>query len=219
MLHFRMDMPLYLMAMYGSVMIAVVLLLRFFLRNRLPKFVFPLLWSLILIRLLVPFSLSSPLSAPVPQWQMQLSEASAVYVVEDQPTARENTSPGTAIETTSNGTNYSYAERSGSLFTDDRSLLIVIFGLGVLTTAGILLSQKLQYSRKLKNSLLVEHNQTINAHLRDMGMGDILVCTNDEIASPLVCGIVNPRIYLPGSMDFRQSQLLRHILADRKSVV
>ncbi|QOX62658.1 hypothetical protein FRZ06_04495 [Anoxybacterium hadale] len=212
MLHFRMDMPLYLMAMYGSVMIAVVLLLRFFLRNRLPKFVFPLLWSLILIRLLVPFSLSSPLSAPVPQWQMQLSEASAVYVVEDQPTARENTSPGTA-ETTSDGMNYSYAERSGSLLTDDRSLLIVIFGLGVLTTAGILLSQKLQYSRKLKNSLLVEHNQTINAHLRDMGMGHILVCTNDEIASPLVCGIVNPRIYLPGSMDFRQSQLLRHILA------
>lgn len=215
MLHFRMDMPLYLMAMYGSIMIAAVLLLRFFLRNRLPKFVFPLLWSLILIRLLVPFSLSSPFSAPVPQWQMQLSEASAAYVVEDKASAREITlaSPATAIETTTDGTHYSIAESSGSLLTYDRFFLIGIFGLGTLTTAGVLLSQKLRYSRKLKNSLLVEHNQTINAHLRDMGMGHILVFTNDEIASPLVCGIWNPRIYLPGSMDFRQSQLLRHILA------
>ena len=103
MLHFRMDMPLYLMALYSSLMIAVVLIFRFFLKNRLPKFVFPLLWSLILIRLVVPFSLSSPLSASVPQWQMQLSEASAVYVVENKAAAIENASAGSAatIETTS----------------------------------------------------------------------------------------------------------------------
>mgnify|MGYP002508254758 FL=1 len=62
MLHFRMNMPFYLMAFYGSVMIAAVLLLRALLKNKLPKFVFPALWGVVLLRLLVPFSLSSPLS-------------------------------------------------------------------------------------------------------------------------------------------------------------
>ena len=90
--------------------------------------------------------------------------------------------------------------------------MIIFFGVGVLITAVVLLTQKLRYSRKLKHSLLIEHNQTINTHLRDMGMGHILVFTNDEISSPLVCGILNPRIYLPASMDFRQSPLLKRIL-------
>ena len=48
MLHFRMDMPFYLMAFYGSIMIAVVLLLRALLKDRLPKFVFPALWGVVL---------------------------------------------------------------------------------------------------------------------------------------------------------------------------
>ena len=57
MLHFRMDMPFFLMAFYGSIMIVAVLLLRTLLKNRLPKFVFPVLWAVVLLRLLVPFSL------------------------------------------------------------------------------------------------------------------------------------------------------------------
>ena len=53
MLHFRMDMPFYLMALYGSVMIVLVLMLRGLLKNRLPGFVFPALWGMVLVRLLV----------------------------------------------------------------------------------------------------------------------------------------------------------------------
>ncbi len=203
MLHFRMDMPLYLMDLYGSVMIVITFLLRGFLRNRLPKFVFPLLWGLVLIRLLVPFSLSSPISAPVPEWQIKHSEDTAVYVVENTVTASENPSEDDI---------YSYSEGSVDKWLNQQLVLTVIFFLGAMATTGILLSQKFKYSRKLNNSLLVEHNQAINAILRDMGMEHILVFTNDEIASPLVCGVLSPRIYLPAGMDFRQSQLLRHIL-------
>ena len=66
MLHFRMNMPFSYMALYGSVMILAVLFLRFLLKERMPKFVFPVLWGVVLLRLLVPFSISSPLSLPVP---------------------------------------------------------------------------------------------------------------------------------------------------------
>lgn len=206
MLHFRMDMPLYLMALYGSIMIIVVLLLRSILKNHLPKPIFPLLWGLVLIRLLVPFSISSPISAPVPEWTLQYSNSAAVYISD---LAEDAVSPGTGA---SDAATYSFTETSDHWTSDWRLALIFLFGVGVAITAGVLLTQKLRYSRKLKSSLLVEHNQAINRILRDMGMGYILVFTNDEIASPLVCGMLNPRIYLPSGIDFRQTQLLGHIL-------
>lgn len=210
MFHFRMDMPLHLMALYASMMIVIVLILRHFLRNRLPKYVFPLLWGLVLLRLLVPFSLSSPISAPVPEWQLSPSTSnSAVYVsnlVSDTAAAPgEESAPETVA--------YSFEEGEGAGLSWNRQLVLAIAtGLGAAVTAGVLLAQKLRYSRKLRNSLLVEHNQTMNSILRDLGMGHILIFTNDEIASPLVCGVFNPRIYLPASMNFQQTSLLRHIL-------
>lgn len=207
MLHFSMDMPLYLIALYGSAMIIIVLLLRSFLRDRLPKFVFPLLWGVVLIRLLFPFSLSSPISATVPEWQQQqeLSDSSSIYVsglMEGTVTTDVSASEAVAYTT----------ESSDHLMVNWWTVLAVIYGLGGAATAGVMQYQKLQYSRKLKNSLLVEHNQNINTILRDMGMGHVLVFTNDQVASPLVCGILHPKIYLPASIDFRNHQLLRHIL-------
>ena len=59
----------------------------------------------------------------------------------------------------------------------------------------------------------MEHNETVNTLLREMQMPHILVFTNDEIASPLVCGLLSPRIYLPARMDFGNTEMLRHILA------
>ncbi len=60
MLSFKMNMPFYLMVFYGSIMIAAVLVLRGLLRNKVPKFVFPVLWSAVLLRLLVPFFTEQP---------------------------------------------------------------------------------------------------------------------------------------------------------------
>ncbi|UWP60896.1 M56 family metallopeptidase [Ruminococcus gauvreauii] len=202
MLHFRMDMPLYLMAFYGSIMILAVLLIRVLFKKRLPQFVFPVLWGLVLVRLLIPFSLSSPISAPVLELQMPYTESEAI-AVED--------SVGTRTDV-SNATEYSVAEGTGPFSFSLRQLLVVLFWAGMAATAGVLIYQKRSCSQKLKNSLLVEHNETINAILRGMEMGDVLVFTNDGIASPLVCGILNQRIYLPTGMDFGNTVMLRHIL-------
>lgn len=49
--------------------------------------------------------------------------------------------------------------------------------------------------------------------LRKKDMENILVFTSDEIASPMVCGLRNPRIFLPSRMDFQDRVLLRSIFA------
>ena len=276
MLHFGMNMPYYLMMLYGSVMIVIVLILRMLFRNRLPKFVFPVLWCVVLLRFVIPFSVSSPLSIPMPWNYMSpftfaygdsvvtagtaYSSNAAVTVVEDGPVVNyvagdewygqtvgydnvsidydpvkerisvkgDNVSEATetygGISQTAYSDYYpSYGSVLGELFSDFdvfykdvfmvRRLLVIIYILGFLTVAGILGSQKYRYLRRLQRGLLIEHNETINTILRDMGMGHVLVFTSDEIASPMVCGLLNPRIYLPTQMDFRNTVLLRHVLA------
>jgi len=204
MLHFGLNMPLLLMALYGSIMILTVFLLRALFKNRLPKFVFPVLWSLVLFRLLVPFSLSSPISTPVPDWHLQLIEAPTVYLA-------ENTITTTSIDTSESVT-YSFAETNDSDSLNWRLILLLLYGLGSLVTISILLYKKKCYTKKLNDSLLIEHNPSIKRILAQMNLEHILVFTNDEISSPMVCGLFNPRIYLPTGMDFQQTELLYHIL-------
>lgn len=234
MINFTMNMPFYLMVFYGSILIAVVLMLRGLLKNKLPKFVFPVLWGVILLRLLIPFSVSSPFSMKVPfTMDFPLMEQSATALaVEDvtlyggfarqMPASSEKTEPSDAnvpltIDAISEGTAYfeetgafgHFAAYSGMI----REILAFLYFLGLAATAGIFLFQKYGYTTRLKDSLLVEHNETINALLREMNMGHTLVFTNDQIASPLVCGLTAPKIYLPTRMDFSNKELLRHILS------
>lgn len=224
MISFKMNMPFHLMAFYGSIMIAAVLVLHGLLKNRLPKFVFPALWGVVLLRLLIPFSLSSPLSIKVPEFALSFPyterETATVEVspVEDPPILQHGISSVQNEDIVTTAMPETIAQEATSLephtsyFIDARTILLLYLA-GALVTAGILLAQKYSYSRRLKNALLIEHNETINTLLREMDMGHILVFTNDEIASPLVCGLLAPRIYLPTRMDFGSTELLRHILS------
>lgn len=246
MLHFTMNMPFLLMAFYGSLMIVIVLLFRGLLKDRLPKFVFPVLWCVVLLRLLVPFSLSSPLTikavANIPWFilpgfigimseNVDMSEnidTSENAVTQDSAAEAvdgmlftdmgKGETPRVQTETAIvEGTYASYGEAYGGdfvrkLFREDFWLLIsVLYYGGILVTLAVFALQKYGYTKKLKNCLLIEHNETINTMLREMDMGHILVFTNDEIASPLVCGMFSPKIYLPTRMDFQNVEMLRHI--------
>ena len=241
MLKFGMNMPYYLMMIYGSIMIVLVLILRMLFRNRLPKFVFPMLWCIVLLRFVIPFSVSSPLSLPIPwnylspiqiTYTVDGDSTATVTVVEDAPvfefTASDAQSAGynnvsmitytydAATEDipihTEYLSDYAYGNAIYHFFTG-QEVLLVIYVLGIAAAAGILGWQKFRYIKRLQTGLLIENNETINSMLRDMGMGHVLVFSNDEIASPMVCGMLNSRIYLPTKMDFRNTMLLRHVLA------
>lgn len=218
MLYFRMNMPLILMALYGSIMILAVLLLRLPLKNRLPKFVFPVLWGVVLLRFLVPFSFSSPLSAPVPEIALPVYRESTALLSKDSALLSKGIN---LLSTVENVVVHSSDENTATVLCDyadgygnfPRWLLTAAYLAGLALTAGFLGYQKYCYSRKLQDRMLLEHNDTVNTLLRGMGMGHVLVFTNDSIASPLVCGLLNPRIYLPTRMDFGSTVLLGHILA------
>lgn len=241
-----MNMPLYLMALYGSVMIVIVLILRALLKNKLPKFVFPMLWGVVPLRLLVPFSLSSPLSLPVPAGFSWLNENTIFTEFHEIAEVTFGTYDKASYQT---GTDILgpveeipfLAEGQVNKWKDDglvtimaqettvsqdgatayrnypyvrwRLVLPAAYLLGAVMVAAFLCWQKFCYAKRLRNRLLLEHNETVNEILRSMDMGHVLVFTNDEIATPLVAGLRNPRIYLPTRMDFGNNRLLRDILA------
>ena len=239
MLHFGLNMPFYLMMLYGSAMIVMVLILRALFKNRLPKFVFPVLWGLVLLRFLIPFSLSSPISLPVPSNLLAsygaITEiAESTMIVEDasMPEAGTGTAQTqemeipmdnlmqvqisdvvTAVEGTAVGDTYDYLYRTPLFGYMLFNLLPIVYVLGLVTVAGILGWQKYHYLKKLRRGYLIEHNETVNEMLRNLNMGHVLVFTNDEIASPMVSGLLNSRIYLPTGMDFENRMLLSHVLA------
>lgn len=222
MVHLTMDMPFYLMSLYGSIMIIIVLLLRVFVRNKLPKFAFPALWCMVVLRLLIPFSISSPISAPVPQWQYVFAEREEQYALADN---KDQYLRGISNEwnivsetvVTNFDTGGTIMEGVGSVrdfyyMPDPRLLLYAFIGMGAAVTAAVLLLQKYRCTHQLKGSLLLEHNEVINHVLHEISADHVPVYSNDEIASPMVWGIFNPRIYLPTGMDFQNKELLKHIL-------
>lgn len=203
------------MALYGSIMILVVLLLRALLKNKLPEFVFPVLWGVVLLRLLVPFSISSPLSLPVPSAYFLPCIFSEDSLYQEAETATIDAEGDMDVfqnlllakGTTSEDT---LKEAPGVWV---RKLLPVLYVPGLAAVVFLLGWKKYCYGKKLQNSLLIEHNKTVNNMLREMDMGHVQVLTNDEIASPLVYGLRRPKIYLPTRMDFQNTVLLRYILA------
>lgn len=251
MLHFTLDMPFALMALYGSLMIALLCLLRLLLKNRLPKFVFPVLWMAVLVRLLVPFSVSSPLSAPVPNWLLRSGQSVTAVAAAGTATEDARTGTGVAAQTAMTGTREAAVQAgasAGGTVTDIGSdtgrsafysaghatteeaaangtvldytsfegyapnWLFLLYCLGAVVTAGMLLRQKLLCTGRLKNSLLLEQNETVNRLIYELELKRVQVFTNDEIATPLVCGLWNVRIYLPAGMEFQNIGLLRDIL-------
>lgn len=246
MLRFGMNMPFLFMMIYGSLLIGVVLAVRALLKNRIPKFVFPVLWILVMIRFLVPYSLSTPIPVIL---KADVGENSWLQVffqgygnieayTENEALQQDASFPGTRESENSRALSEAAPQeengigvveeindfavtqgrrefsltQDGLRLPDWRYILSVLWLGGIIVTAGVLFWQKYSYSQKLKNRFLMEHNETVNGILRDLGMGHVLVFTNDEIASPLMCGLVNPRIYLPTRMDFGNKELLRHVL-------
>jgi len=206
MLRFTMGMPLQMMALYGSLMILVVLFLRLLLKKRLPPVVFPVLWGLVLVRLLVPFSLSSPLSAPLPSWlQQPFAYSSNAATISNTVVQEVNTTALT--KGTQQATEVLFEQPDFGPM-----MVVIVFVLGFAATAGLLLAQKRRVDRQLKDSLLVEQNATIGKVLAQAKLHHVLVMTNDHIASPLVKGIWNPCIYLPAGMDFANTTVLGHVM-------
>lgn len=215
------DMPLWLMGVYGGIMAICVLLLRLLLRKRLPKRVFPILWAVVLIRLFVPFSISSPLSLHIPLLGEGDGRLGAFWTVGQEATTQ---SPATedyfsdANPFLLNNTNLeaSTIEQATAEYSSPFLPSVDVIWLGFFWAVGAVGSAAWFIWRWKKCQSVLQDsapisNQTAERVLQKCGIrAEVFTC--DRIASPMAAGIIHPEIFLPTRMDFHNRELLEHII-------
>ena len=168
----------------ASWLVLVVLALRLVLK-RAPKWVNVLLWGMVALRLMLPFSIESALSL-IPS-----AETLSPEVVQFDP-APTITS---GVELIDNAVNPALSESFAAAPTASVNPLYVwtylagwVWLLGLAAMLAYALVSYLRLRRRVSASIPLREN--------------IYVC--DEAASPFILGIVRPRIYLPSALDEAQ---------------
>ena len=170
----------------ASWLVLAVLVLRL-ISKRSPKWMNVLLWGIVALRLMLPFSIESALSL-IPS-----AETVSPAVVQFDP-APTITSGVSVID---NAVNPSLSEHFAAVPTASVNPLYVwaylagwvwLIGLGVMLLYALV--SYLRLRRRVSVSLCVREN--------------IYLC--DAISSPFILGVVKPRIYLPSGLDEVQRQ-------------
>ena len=168
----------------ASWLVLVVLALRLMLK-RAPKWVDVLLWGMVALRLMLPFSIESALSL-IPS-----AETLSPEVVQFDP-APTITS---GVELIDNAVNPSLSESFAAAPLASVNLLYVwtylagwVWLIGLAAMLLYALVSYLRLRRRVSASIPLREN--------------IYVC--DEVASPFILGILRPRIYLPSALDEAQ---------------
>ena len=168
----------------ASWLVLVVLALRLVLK-RAPKWVDVLLWGMVALRLMLPFSIESALSL-IPS-----AETLSPEVVQFDP-APTITSGVTIID---NAVNPSLSESFAAAPLASVNPLYVwtylagwVWLIGLAAMLAYALVSYLRLRRRVRASIPLREN--------------IYVC--DEVASPFILGILRPRIYLPSALDEAQ---------------
>lgn len=204
------------MSLAASVMILVILLIRTLAIHRLPKRFFLLLWVVVLLRLLVPFSLPSPTSIysllpteplPAPDIEQELSVPSAPPAASPWEAFELNLPsdlPAQTVQTAQ--TTEPTLEPAEEEETDPmpafslpskKQLMTAGWAVGAVLLALFFSISYLRAQTEFRMSLPVTHPFLERWLARHPLRRTISIRQDDRISSPLTYGILHPVILLP----------------------
>lgn len=204
------------MSLAASVMILVILLIRTLAIHRLPKRFFLLLWVVVLLRLLVPFSLPSPTSIysllpteplPAPDIEQELSvpsappaaspwEAFELNLPSDLPAQTVQTAQ-TAEPTLEPAEEEETDPMPAFSLPSKKQLMTAGWAVGAVLLALFFSISYLRAQTEFRMSLPVTHPFLERWLARHPLRRTISIRQDDRISSPLTYGILHPVILLP----------------------
>lgn len=214
------------MTLAGAVMIVLVILLRALALHTLPKRTFLVLWGMVLLRLLVPFSLPTPWMVEAPAWLWPVQEAASDLSAGSVSLAQMRGSPaGNAVADVSVSFSEGFgnatvplSENPGSVPQPSASASASAFPWRLLYLAGCVVCGAfygftyLKCRREFRESLPVEDGFA-EAWLKTHPLRRPLAIRQmDRISTPLTYGILRPVILLPKTMDWHDREALRFVL-------
>ena len=169
------------MSVAASMLILAVILLRLILKSS-PKWIRYVLWMLVALRLVIPFSFESPLSLiPNAQAINSTTQSSTSYV-----------------SSLVNSDGFQTMQNTVSSSDNEIKIITILSYIWLVGVGAMLIYMLLSYLHlhlKVRESIAIDDN--------------ILIC--DRISSPFVFGIIRPRIYLPSRLsEEEKSYVIAH---------
>lgn len=211
------------MSITASVAAVLIIFIRWIFGNRLPKIFNYVLWAIVLVRLLIPFSLPSMFSIfnaiPVPETIMSQSQ---------QYNGTSNNIPystdygsipqGSTVSDSLNSIKDSFPAATPETSVDPMQVIIfVISWIWLVGAVGLLSFSIFAYFRtsfRLKEAVLYNQKDLIFQCGRKLKLNrNVQVYTSDRVHTPVVCGLIKARIILPMDLTKGCSELeLKHII-------
>jgi len=189
------------MSFFGAVMIIAVVIVRAAAIEKLPKRVFLLLWELVLLRLLLPFSVPSILSA----YSFVGRSKPMQEVLEQKPEVNIflQAKPGQINA----GTIEALPENEAGL-----SLWFLIWLTGMVLCAAFFAISYLRCYTRFRSALPVDNGFTVQWLKEHRLRRPVRIRQTDQILSPLTYGIFRPVILMPKGTDWENRQQLKYVL-------
>ena len=184
------------MSLAGGVMILVIALVRALTVDRLPKKTFLVLWGVALVRLLIPFSLPSGMSA----YSLLARKFPAAGV---SAAAFPAVTSGGALDTPVGTASPSAAAVSA---------WVIVWAAGALFCAAGFAAAYAKGCREFRTSLPVDNAVTCQWLETHPLRRTLSIRQSDHVSSPLTFGVLRPVILLPKTTDWKEAEALRFVL-------
>ena len=197
------DMSLLQMSFSAAVMILVIIVVRALAINKLPKKVFVLLWDVVLLRLLIPFSIPSVFSAYT---FVKRSEPVQEVIAE---------APAVGMITQMTGAPVNAGINSGAIVPNavqSVSPLLIIWSVGFLLCVAFFVVSYVRCLLEFQTSLPVKNEFTVRWLRCHRLKRRIQIRQSDRINAPLTYGILKPVILMPKKTDWENRQQLQYVL-------
>lgn len=212
------------MSITASIAAVLIIFFRWIFGRRLPKIFNYALWAIVLLRLIIPFSISSMFSVfnVIPAPQTNITQRQHYYDTERSIPYRinhgNNSVEITAGDALSNNINSSLPSPAPEASVDPLQVLAIAASwIWLVGAAGLLLFSMFTYfhtRNKLKIAVLYKCDSLISHCSQKIKLKKkIQIYISDRIQTPIVCGLIQPRIILPSvfEQDLREAEI-RHII-------
>ncbi len=190
------------MSFSGAAFITVVVIIRAAAINKLPKKTFLVLWELVMLRLLIPFSIPSMFSI----YTLVTHSISSTPLPEAGTDYSIPTMQGLFV--TTQGAVQSPADISPSV-----SMWFLVWCAGIIIIASFFVISYLRCLIEFRTALPV-HNHYVEKWLAERPLKrPIFVRQSDRILAPLTYGIFRPVILMPKKMDWKNEKQLQYVLS------
>ena len=192
-------MNLLQMSFSGAAFITAVVIIRAVAINKLPKKTFLVLWELVILRLLIPFSIPSMFSV----YTLVTHSISSTTLPEAGTDYNIPTMQGLFVTTQG-------AEQPPENILSSVSMWFIVWCAGIILIALFFVISYLRCLIEFRTALPV-HNHYVEKWLAERPLKrPILVKQSDRISAPLTYGIFRPVILVPKKMDWKNEKQLQY---------